>query len=433
MRSSRFQEVVVKQGRAWFVIGLCFTLVLAASPGSVEAKKSGKKQQKKTAKQHANVQELKQRDLSHEQLVGMLADYEKVVVAERQRMEDTALRRIEREYEAHQDSGAPYVRDILVISGGGAKGAFGAGFLQGWGSVTGPTALPEFDVVTGVSTGALIAPFAFIGTEEAYTSVVDFYANPEKNWVHKRGALYLSPSHVSLFNDDLLQEKIRTSVDQTLVQAMADAAAEDRMLQIGATNLDFGIGRIFDLGHESTESINSGSLDRVHSILLASSAIPGVFPPVMIDGLFYADGGATANLTLFVSRSFYDKWREMHPGAPLPKYRVWILVNQQLRIEPAVTKAKWISVASRGLGTATHSLQLFAMQLLHEIARESEKIEGLDVEFRWVAIPEDAPKKGTKDMFDKEYMLQLEELGHKMGADPSSWSTEVPKLYTFED
>jgi len=287
-------------------------------------------------------------------------------------------------------------------------------------------------VVTGVSTGALIAPFAFIGTEQAYTSVADFYANPEKNWVHKRGALYIAPSHISLFNDDLLQEKIRTSIDQSMVQAMADAAAEDRMLQIGATNLDFGIGRIFDLGHETTAAIDTGSLDRVHSILLASSAIPAVFPPVVIDGLAYADGGATANLTLFVSASFNERWRTLHPDAPLPKYRVWIVVNQQLRIEPAVTKPKWISVAGRGLGTATHSLQLVAMQYLHQIARTYNE-EGLDVEFRWVAIPADAPKKGTKDMFDQEYMLQLQELGRKMGADPTVWSTEVPQLYSLED
>ena len=89
-------------------------------------------------------------------------------------------------------TGAPFIYDILVLSGGGAKGAFGAGFMQGWGSIPpGPDARPEFDMVTGVSTGALISPFATIGTDEAYTSVADFYANPEKNWIRKRGTFYL--------------------------------------------------------------------------------------------------------------------------------------------------------------------------------------------------------------------------------------------------
>jgi len=179
---------------------------------------------------------------------------------------------LERDYKAHLETGAPFVRDILIISGGGAKGAFGAGFLQGWESVTGATALPVFDVVTGVSTGALIAPFAFIGTEEAYTSVADFYANPGENWVRKRG-----------------------------------------------------------------------------------------------------------------------------------------------------------------LNTMTQSLQLFAMHLLHEIVKDYQETEGMDVEFRWVAIPEDAPKPATTAMFDKDYMLALEDLGRKMGADPSIWKTDVPLVYSFEN
>jgi len=73
------------------------------------------------------------------------------------------------------------------------------------------------------------------------------------------------------------------------------------------------------------------------------------------------------------------------------------------------------------------------MQLLEELARASQGIDGLDVEFRWVAIPEDAPKKGSKEMFDREYMLALEEIGRQMGADPAVWSTEVPPIYAFED
>ena len=421
-----------KGGRTWLAFGLCFTLVLAVGAGSVEAKKSEKKQQKKSAKQQSNVSEAKTRDLTQEQLLAKLDDYKKEVTEERQAMEDAAFRRIEREYKAHQETGAPFVRDIMIISGGGAKGAFGAGFFLGWETVSGELAIPEFDVVTGVSTGALIAPYAFIGKKESYTEIADFYANPDPNWSKKRGALYLKPSHVSLFNDDLLQQTVRDNFDSAMIQELADGAAEDRMLQIGATNLDFGIGRIFGMGLEAIRAADGGSPDRIHSILLASSAIPGIFPPVVIDDLYYGDGGATANLTVFVSEEFNARWRKAHPDASLPKYRIWVLVNQQLRIEPAVTKPKWISVAGRGLGTATHTLQLFAMQLLHRIVTEYNEIEGMDVELRWVAIPDDAPKKATKQMFDKEYMVKLQELGKKMGADPSSWKTEIPQIYTFE-
>ena len=73
------------------------------------------------------------------------------------------------------------------------------------------------------------------------------------------------------------------------------------------------------------------------------------------------------------------------------------------------------------------------MHLLHEIVKDYQETEGMDIEFRWVAIPEDAPKPATTAMFDKDYMLALEELGRKMGADPSIWKTEVPMVYSFDN
>ena len=84
-------------------------------------------------------------------------------------LEQRVLARVKARYDAHP--GEPLVWDVLVISGGGDKGAFGAGFLKGWSRVHGPLAKPEFDVVTGVSTGALIAPFAFLGDDQSIESV----------------------------------------------------------------------------------------------------------------------------------------------------------------------------------------------------------------------------------------------------------------------
>src|ERR1700750_1846627 len=82
----------------------------------------------------------------------------------------------------------PPVVDILIISGGGDWGAFGTGFLKGWGKIpkSDPMARPDFDIVTGVSTGALIAPFAYIGSEAAIEQIVKLYRNPQPDWVKKR-------------------------------------------------------------------------------------------------------------------------------------------------------------------------------------------------------------------------------------------------------
>jgi predicted acylesterase/phospholipase RssA len=427
-------ESIGKHRRAWLLIGLCLALLFPLSPGVVEAKKAGNKCEG-TKKQRKQKMEL--RDITDEHLAEMLTQYKQTVADDREQMKETIVRRLEREYEEHQATGEPFVFDVLVISGGGAKGAFGAGFLEGWGTVPpGPVARPEFDVVTGVSTGALIAPFAFVGTDEAYASVVDFYANPGENWVKKRGALYLMPNHVSLFNNCHLQDMIRESVDESIVQNLADVAAEDRLLAIGTTNLDAGSGRVFNLGLEAQNALQSGTYDRVHSILLASSAIPGAFPPVEMDDMLYGDGGATSNLILMAfprKDGPVARFRENNPGAPLPKVRIWVLVNQQLLPKPAVTQPRWVSVSGRALDTLTSTGQLFAMDLIKTMVRDANEGRGFEAELRYVAIPADAPKKTTKEMFDKEYMLKLEDLGRLMGADPSNWSDEIPSPYGLED
>jgi len=428
-------RTVENRQRVWPLVGLCFALVLPLGSGVVEAKKNkadakceGTKKQRK--------QKMEKREITDAQLGEMIAQYKKVLSAERDLMTETVVRRVSREYEAHEATGEPFVFDILIISGGGAKGAFGAGFLEGWGEIeSGPYARPEFDVVTGVSTGALLAPFVFLGTDEAYTSAADFYANPEPNWVVKRGMIKFLPSHISMFNNCHLQDTIRETIDPSMIEALAKAAEEDQLLLIGTTNLDVGAGRVFNLGEEARLALEDPAHDRVAQVLLASSAIPGAFPPVEIEGMLYADGGATSNL--FIA-SFpgpdgaIARFKTKHPEAPLPKVRVWVLVNQQLKPQHAVTQPKWISISGRALDTLTSSSQLFALGLVRDMVHEARTDHGTDAELHMISIPEDAPKQTTKEMFDQEWMIQLEDLGRKMGADPSSWTVKIPSAYQVE-
>ena len=415
--------------RAWLLVGLCFALLFPL--GSVEAKKDrceGTKKQRK--------QKMDEREITVEQLEEMIAQYKQEILADYEQMGQVALRRLEREYEEHKKSGAPFVYDILVLSGGGAKGAFGSGFLEGWGTITSTShARPEFDMVTGVSTGSLIAPFAFIGTDEAYSSVVEFYANPDPDWVRKRKGIVWLPSRVSMMNTCHLQDTIRENVGRSIAEAIVKGAAEDRLLLIGVTNLDIGVGRIFDLGREAQEALSSGQLDRIHSILLASSAIPGAFAPIEMDGMYYADGGATSNL--FIANfpgpdGPVARFKARYPEAPRPKVRVWAVVNQQLKPQHAVTRPRWLSISGRALSTLTSTSQLFALSWLKDMARQATVERGLDAELYLVSIPSDAPEKKTKEMFDREHMRALQELGRQMGADPSSWQTEIPDAYAVE-
>jgi len=407
---------------------LCLGLAIALAAGVTGAatdpigKCQGTKQQRK--------QKIPPRDLTKDRLEALINEYERVVAGEVEEMKSTALRRLDRVYEQSEASGTPFVVDVLVISGGGAKGAFGAGFLEGWGTIDeGPFQRPEFDVVTGVSTGALIAPFAFIGTDKAFATAAGFYANPEPNWVKKRGLIDIWPHHISLFNNCHLQDAIRNGLDPALVAAIADAAAQDRLLLIGTTNLDVGAGRIFDLTRAAREAHASGSYDRVHEILLASSAIPGVFPPIEMDGMLYADGGATSNLFILAFPGLFDSFLSEHPGANLPTIRVWVLVNQQLKPQHEVTEPRWISISDRALKTLTATDQLFALKILQDRARQVHEQWGIEVELHLVSIPQDAPATKTRDMFDPTYMRALEDLGRKMGADPSSWVDSIPSAY----
>ena len=100
---------------------------------------------------------------------------------------------------ARQQQDPEATMDFLILSGGGANGAFGAGFLLGWATVPpGPDALPTFDGVSGVSTGSFIAPFAYLGTDEARKEVDDFFRNPKPDWVTLRKPISFHPKNLSL-------------------------------------------------------------------------------------------------------------------------------------------------------------------------------------------------------------------------------------------
>jgi predicted acylesterase/phospholipase RssA len=232
-----------------------------------------------------------------------------------------------------------------------------------------------------------------------------------------------------------LQDTVRAVMDLAMAGKLAEAAAEDRLLLIGTTNLDIGAGRVFDLGREARQALEQENADRLGSILLASSAIPGVFPPLEIDGMLYVDGGATTNLFIAAfpgPDGVLSRFLDRNPQAPKPRVRIWIVVNQRLTPAHAVTQPKWVQISERALGTLTSTSQLFALMLVRDLVHEARVERGVDAELRLVSIPADAPAKTSDEMFDREYMRALQEFGHEMGADPSSWVDEIPTAFRGE-
>ncbi len=346
---------------------------------------------------------------------------------------ESNLKRIKAEYDAYAagKTKSPPTVEMLIISGGGDWGAFGAGFLKGWGKIApGEMARPQFDAVTGVSTGALIAPFAFIGTDQSIEKVVHFYRNPQKDWVKPRWFLSFLMGGDAYADIPGLEREVKTALDPATLKQIADGWATGRILAINATNIDTEEMQVWDIGEEAQRAVETGNSDHMRDVLLASAAIPAVFPPRLIDGSLYIDGGVSGNILYGGRRAnandtFVAQWQERFPGTPIPKIRYWVIFNNEVRWPPEVVQAKWSSVLSNSLTTSTRAATLNSIRALFLNAKVAHLTYGADVEVRFVAVPDGwvQPEPGV---FKKKTMNALADLGEKMGADPANWRTTAP-------
>jgi hypothetical protein len=289
--------------------------------------------------------------------------------------------------------------------------------------------MPEFDVVTGVSTGALIAPFAFLGDEPSIDTIADLYRNPRPDLVKQRWPLYFLPANESFATVPGLESELRTRVNMAMLRRIADASRQGRFLLVNTTDVDDGGSWVWDVGKEAQRAVEQGDVDRVHRILLASSGIPGAFPFRVIDGSLYVDGGVTGNIlyggATREERTLPALWAETYPDLPVPTIRFWVIFNNQLRPLPQVTAPTWTAIVARSLEMGTRSATVTAIRHLFTQAEIAQLKRGGEVEVRVIAVPDDfvPPKPGV---FIKETMNALADLGERMGADPASWRTEAP-------
>ena len=319
--------------------------------------------------------------------------------------------------------------DFLIISGGGDWGAFGAGVLKGWGKVKGDLARPEFDAVTGVSTGAMIAPFAFLGDDDSIERIVKLYRNPREDWVRSRGMMFFLPNNPSFFALPGLEREMEQTLDHRMLERIAAQAGSGRNLIVNTTNIDLGDNQPFDIIAETKAALAANNPGRVYSVLLASAGIPAVFPARGIGDYLYVDGAITGNI-LFGGRaheadSFPGRWHAAHPKTPMPRVRYWVIFNNQMRFPPEVVRERWPDIMSRATIMATQTSTKNSMRHLFAQAEVVRLKYGADVQVRVMSVPESwvPPKPGS---FVSEVMNELADLGEKMGADPSSWQTEAP-------
>ena len=320
--------------------------------------------------------------------------------------------------------------NFLAVSGGAGKGAFATGFLRGWGEIVpGEHARPNFDGVSGVSAGGLIAPFAYLGNDANYTQINELFRHPDPSWIKPRGRLFFLPDNDSFMDVSGLERKLQSTFNLDLVKRIAAAQNNYRILVIQATNLDLCIPHVFNLVDASQQDATSGNTERINQILLASTAIPGAFPPREINGVLYADGGIISNIYDGTQSPRADQfgsiWKSLYPNESIPKMKYWVIINEYFRLTPNTVQPTWPALFLRSLESGfSHSTRI-ALASLYAYAEATRLHGDGDIEVQWISIPT-TWRPMNDALFNAENMQSLSDLGRSMGADPNSWNTEKP-------
>jgi len=268
--------------------------------------------------------------------------------------EPVARARFSGEISSVQRNQASAELQLLALSGGGANGAYGAGVMFGW-SQRGDR--PEFSVVTGVSAGALIAPFVFAGRPFDTSLRAAFTDGRSNNLLRSRGlgALFLP----GVFKPEPLRKLIASSITPGLVAAVATEHRKGRRLFVATTSLDTQTQVVWDMGALAQHSDRASRL-LFQDILVASSSVPGVFPPVLLtferDGHtvseLHADGGTVANF--FVAPQALLGGSAAIPGA----MHIFILLNSRTSPRFVVVPVGGLKIVARSFDTMLKSLTL---------------------------------------------------------------------------
>lgn len=308
----------------------------------------------------------------------------------------------------------------LTVSGGGGDGAYGAGLLCGW-SEAGNR--PSFKLVTGISTGALIAPFAFAGPKydpilrDTYTRTTDKDIFKKRNFT------------AALFSDAMATTRpmghlVDRYITQQLLDDIATEFAKGRLLFIGTTNLDAREPVYWNMGALASRK-DPAALELFHKITLASAAIPGAFPPVLIDVTvdgqryqeMHVDGGATRQVFLYPRRVHLAEIARAKGDAR--RRTLYIIRNSRLDPEWASVDRRVLTIANRAVSSLIQTQGMGDLDRIYMTATR----DGIDYNLAFIPKDFNTPKKSE---FDTAYMRQLFELGRQRAARGYPWAKFPP-------
>jgi predicted acylesterase/phospholipase RssA len=321
--------------------------------------------------------------------------------------------------------------NYLAISGGGENGAYGAGLLTEW---TKLGTRPEFKGVTGVSTGALIAPFAYMGPE--YDADLErFYTTiSQKDVMQSRGLLTALLSD-SAYDSTPLLNLIRGALSPKLMQGIAREYTEKgRLLFVATTNLDVPVGVLWNIGSIAASG-HPQAADLCARVLLASASIPGVFPPVMIDieddgkqfQEMHVDGGTMAQVVLYppslsgadISLMAANLTPQEKRLLFARKRRIYVIRNSRPGADVQTVERSTFKIVGRAVSTLISTQGIGDLYQLYVIARRD------NIDYNVAYIPKTFTDN-VKEPFEQAYMVKLYGVGQGDMKDGKAWKKYPP-------
>jgi predicted acylesterase/phospholipase RssA len=258
---------------------------------------------------------------------------------------------------------------ILVLSGGGTWGAYGAGFLNGWTQRPANAndrwpARPTFDVVTGVSTGAIMAPFALIGSAADPALQRAFRGVGGKDLYSGNGLLGLLGGH-SLKKPDGIEHSLMAALDDSTIAAIKSAYAEKRSAWVGAVNFDTGGFNEFNLSAIASALPSDQARVQITDHIMAASALPGFFPPRFINGCMYMDGGVRENVFITPVQTAASLASPQQPHAD-----IYVIENNTTEVPSELTKYSVRAIATRSYELIENQTQINSLRNIYQYAHE---------------------------------------------------------------
>lgn len=314
--------------------------------------------------------------------------------------------------------GRPVV-ETLALSGGGSDGAYGAGVLTGW---TERGDRPEFEVVTGVSAGAIIAPFAFLGPryDPALKVIWTEYQQSQVVTAQFLPGLF---GGQALTDTTPLAGLIAKYVDRDMLDAIAAQYKRGRILMVLTTNLDAQRPVVWNMGEIALDGTPE-ALELFRKVIMASAAIPGAFPPVNIDVVadgkryeeMHVDGGTTRELFIAPVQAPLKAFDVLYPAPPIRK--LYIIKNGKAVPEQDVIQQTTLKIAARSISTLIKSQNWSELYRLYRMALDA----GAD--FNFTSVPDDFNFK-TNLIYDPKYQVALFERGVAVGRS-GHWAKAPP-------